>query len=117
MTTPTPGRGPSRGRPPRPLDLCEALQPIAETLKAIAHPLRLRIIEILAGGERCVGEIVEALGAKPAITSQQLGLLRDKRVLRSRREGNRVFYRIEKRDVIGVIDCIRKASEADSGRA
>ncbi len=44
----------------------------AEVLKAIAHPVRLQIVELLDAEEMCVGDIVEALGGKQAITSQQL---------------------------------------------
>ena len=57
----------------------------AEVLKAVAHPLRLQIVEVLSEGEMSVGEIVEALGEKQAITSQQLNLMKDKGVLTSRR--------------------------------
>ena len=45
---------------------------VAEVLKAIAHPVRLQIVELLQAGEMCVGDIVKALGGKQAITSQQL---------------------------------------------
>ncbi|MHC4477290.1 MAG: ArsR/SmtB family transcription factor, partial [Planctomycetota bacterium] len=48
----------------------ESARNVAEVLKAVAHPARLRVIELLEGGEKCVGEIVEALGEKQAITSQ-----------------------------------------------
>ena len=43
-----------------------------EVLKAIAHPVRLQIVELLQAKEMCVGNIAEALGGKQAITSQQL---------------------------------------------
>jgi len=57
----------------------------AEVLKAVAHPIRLQIVEVLQDGERCVGDIVEALGEKQAITSQQLNIMKNKGVLASRR--------------------------------
>jgi ArsR family transcriptional regulator len=85
---------------------------VARTLKAVAHPKRLRILEVLEGGERSVGDIVEATGAKPAITSQQLGLMRDRGILEARREGNHVFYRIGNPHVLEVIECIRRSCEA-----
>jgi ArsR family transcriptional regulator len=96
----------------RPVELIDyaVLGPVADVLKAVAHPVRLRITEVLAGGELCVSEIMEALGTKPAITSQQLGRMRDKGVLESRREGNRVYYRVTNPHVVQVIDCIRKAA-------
>ena len=78
----------------------------AEVLKAVAHPLRLQIVEVLAQGELNVGEIVEAVGEKQAITSQQLNLMKDKGVLASRRDGARVYYRIENPNVTRVLGCV-----------
>mgnify|MGYP001350342324 CR=1 FL=1 len=78
----------------------------AEVLKAVAHPLRLMIVEALQNGERSVGEIVEALGEKQAITSQQLNLMKDRGVLAARREGAKVFYRIQNPNVIRVLNCV-----------
>ncbi len=78
----------------------------AEVLKAVAHPLRLQIVEILEGGERSVGEIADALGEKQAITSQQLNLMKDKGVLASRREGAKVYYHIENPNVVRVLGCV-----------
>jgi len=78
----------------------------AEVLKAVAHPLRLQIVEVLASGERSVGDIVAALGEKQAITSQQLNLMKDKGVLASRREGAKVYYRIENPNVVRVLGCV-----------
>ena len=78
----------------------------AEVLKAVAHPLRLLIVEALQNGERSVGDIMDALGEKQAVTSQQLNLMRDRGVLASRREGAKVFYRILNPNVIRVLDCV-----------
>ena len=78
----------------------------AEVLKAVAHPLRLQIVEVLAQGELSVGEIVEAVGEKQAITSQQLNLMKDKGVLASRRDGVRVYYRIENPNMTRVLGCV-----------
>ena len=78
----------------------------ADVLKAVAHPLRLQIVEVLQDGERSVGEIMDALGEKQAITSQQLNLMKDRGVLASRREGAKVFYRIQNPNVIRVLNCV-----------
>ncbi len=85
----------------------ETLDRVAHTLKAVAHPLRLRIIELLEDREMCVSDLIDALGTKPAITSQQLGLMKDRGVLASRRDGNRVYYRVSNPSVVRVIGCIR----------
>jgi len=62
-------------------------QHVAEVLKALAHPVRLRIVELLVAGPMCVGDIARKLGEKQAITSQQLNMMKDKGVLGCRRNG------------------------------
>lgn len=79
---------------------------VVEVLKAVAHPIRLQIVELLQAKEMCVGDIVEALGGKQAITSQQLNMMKAKGILSCRRDGARVYYRIENRSVIKLLDCI-----------
>ena len=79
---------------------------VAEVLKAVAHPVRLQIVELLQAGEMCVGDIVQALGGKQAITSQQLNMMKDKGVLGCRRDGARVYYHIENKNVIRLLHCI-----------
>jgi len=79
---------------------------VAEVLKAVAHPARLQIVELLAPGEMCVGDIVQALGEKQSITSQQLNMMKDKGVLGSRRDGMKVYYHIENKNVIKLLRCV-----------
>lgn len=79
---------------------------VAEVLKAVAHPVRLQIVELLAQKEMCVGDIVDALGGKQAITSQQLTMMKDKGVLGCRRDGAKVYYRIENKNVIKLLHCV-----------
>lgn len=86
----------------------EVLEHAAETLKAVAHPVRMRIVDLLGRcGEMNVGELVEALDAKPAITSQQLGLMKDRGIVACRRDGNKVYYRLANANLMRVLDCIR----------
>jgi len=79
---------------------------VAEVLKAVAHPVRLQIVELLEAKEMCVGDIVTALGVKQAITSQQLNMMKDKGVLNCRRNGTKVYYRIENKNVVRLLHCI-----------
>ncbi len=88
---------------------------VAEVLKALAHPIRLQIVELLKDGEMCVGDIVKALGEKQAITSQQLNMMKDKGVLSSRRDGAKVYYRIENKNVIRLLHCIYDHCEQKKG--
>lgn len=85
----------------------QAIQQAAAMLKCIGHPIRLKIIELLdQEGEQNVTAIYEALEIEQAVASQHLNLMRDKRILASRREGVNVFYRIDDTRVTQVIDCI-----------
>ena len=84
------------------------LQQAAEILKALGHPLRLRIVELLERRELTVTELRRALGAPQAHTSQQLGRLRVLGLVRTRRDGNRVYYSIANPAVIKVVHCLRK---------
>ncbi|MBN1437522.1 MAG: helix-turn-helix transcriptional regulator [Sedimentisphaerales bacterium] len=81
-------------------------QKVARVLKAIAHPVRLQIIELLESGEMCVGQIVDALHAKYPITSQQLNTMCDRGVLTQRRDGAKVFYRILNPSVSDLLQCL-----------
>ncbi len=88
---------------------------VAEVLKAIAHPVRLQIVELLQSGEMRVGDIVEALGGKQAITSQQLNMMKAKGVLSCRRDGARVYYQIENKNVIKLLRCVYDHCEHKKG--
>ena len=79
---------------------------VASVLKALAHPVRLKIADLLESGEKCVNEIVESVGGKQSITSQQLNMMKDKGVLSCRREGAKVYYRIENPNVIRLLNCV-----------
>ena len=79
---------------------------VAEVLKAVAHPVRLQIVELLEAKEMCVGDIVKALDGKQVITSQQLNMMKDKGVLNCRRNGTKVYYRIENKNVVRLLHCI-----------
>ena len=66
----------------------------AEFFKALAHPLRIRILEVLVSREHSVAEIQRAVGAEQSSVSQQLALLRAKDIVRARKEGTTVYYTI-----------------------
>jgi ArsR family transcriptional regulator len=81
----------------------------AAVLKAVAHPLRLRIVELLESGEKSVTELKDLLGVTQPLTSQHLSQMRMRGVLGSRREGTLVYYSIANPDVVKVIHCIRRS--------
>ena len=74
-----------------PLDMA---QDLAEMFKALSDPTRLRIITALAQGEVCVHELSEALGMSQSAVSHQLRLLRHQGLVRGRREGRHIYYRL-----------------------
>jgi ArsR family transcriptional regulator len=66
----------------------------AELLKALASPLRLRILDALRDGEKNVCELMDALGACQSTVSCHLGVLRTSGLVLDRREGTSVYYRV-----------------------
>jgi DNA-binding transcriptional ArsR family regulator len=66
----------------------------AEFFKALAHPLRIRILELLLEGERSVQELQRALGVDQPIVSQQLAILRAKNIVEPRKQGAAVRYAV-----------------------
>lgn len=77
-----------------------------EELKALAHPLRLRILKVLCQGERNVGEVEEASGISQPSLSQQLAILRQAGLVSTRREGKLVFYGVERTAFAQILQCL-----------
>ena len=67
----------------------------ARCLKAMSHPLRLKILCVLGNNEVSVQDIVERVGTSQSNISQHLSILREKNILGSKKEANRVFYYID----------------------
>ena len=72
----------------------EDVERASRSLKAISHPLRLKILCVLGDQEYSVQDIVSCVGTSQSNISQHLAILRDKGVLASRKDANRVFYRV-----------------------
>ncbi|WP_228242777.1 helix-turn-helix transcriptional regulator [Porphyrobacter sp. GA68] len=68
---------------------------LVDALKALAHPLRLRVMRALIAAERSVGQIEEAAGIGQPTLSQQLAVLRRAGLVRTRKEAKLVYYRID----------------------
>ena len=80
----------------------------AEFFRALAHPARIRVLEILSKGERSVQELQEALGLDQPLVSQQLAVLRNKNIVTSRKEGTTVRYLIRDPLVGELLDVARR---------
>jgi DNA-binding transcriptional ArsR family regulator len=86
----------------------EHIEQAARALKAMAHPLRLKILCVLGNVESSVQEIVEAVGTSQSNISQHLAILRDKGVLRARKDANRVYYRVSDERTLQLIGMMRE---------
>jgi DNA-binding transcriptional ArsR family regulator len=101
---------PSRRSSPT-LSTPETAQPIseikAELFKALAHPGRIRVLEVLADGERSVGELQPLVGIELSHLSQQLAVLRRAGLVSSRKEGSSVIYAVKDPLVVELLQTAR----------
>ncbi|MHC4237959.1 MAG: ArsR/SmtB family transcription factor [Planctomycetota bacterium] len=79
----------------------------AEIAKAMAHPVRVGVLEYVKDGEQCVCDIAEAVGTERSNLSKHLSMMVAAGVLTSRKEGLKVFYRIKTPCVIRFLDCLK----------
>lgn len=80
----------------------------AELFKALGHPLRIRILELLGDGEVSVRELLRELEVEASTASQQLGILRARGIVESRRSDGTVFYRIRDPLISDLLDVGRR---------
>ena len=78
----------------------------AEILAAAGHPIRLAIIDLLAGGEKCVCEIVEQVAAERSNVSRHLAVLLKAGVVENRKEGLKVIYSLKTPCIMGFLSCV-----------
>jgi ArsR family transcriptional regulator len=95
----------------------EALARIAHRLKAMADPTRLHILQLLAPGELCVGDLVSQLGCTQANVSKHLGVLRAAGLVRPRRDGMNVYYAVEEPAALEVCQLMCGCVEREATRA
>jgi DNA-binding transcriptional ArsR family regulator len=89
---------PDRGRASLPISEIKA-----ELFKALAHPARIRVLEVLTEGERSVGEMQPMIGLEASHLSQQLAVLRRARLVTTRKEGAAVVYAIKDPDLVELL--------------
>ena len=80
----------------------------SRALKAMSHPLRLKILCTLGDQEVSVQDIVEHVGTSQSNISQHLAILRDKGILASRKDANRVYYRVSDARTLKLIGMMRE---------
>jgi DNA-binding transcriptional ArsR family regulator len=86
----------------------EDIREASEALKAMAHPLRLKILCLIGQDELMVQQIVEAVGTSQSNISQHLAVMRERGLLASRKEANKVFYRIDDPRILKLIGLMRE---------
>ncbi len=100
------------GRMPTPRD--ELFRLHASVCKGLADPKRLLLIDALRDGEMAVGELCDATGIVQANASQHLAILRDKGLVKSRRDGQRVYYSLASPKIIVAVDLLRDVMSEQS---
>jgi DNA-binding transcriptional ArsR family regulator len=80
----------------------------ADFFRALAHPVRIRILEVLGTGEHSVQELQEALGLEQPVVSQQLAILRAKNIVTPRKVGTTVLYALSDRLITKLLSVARE---------
>ncbi len=79
----------------------------ANILKAMAHPIRWKILCVLGESELTVGEIIEKVGTTQSNVSQHIDILRNKDIIHSRKDGNRVYCRVRNKELQELVENMR----------
>lgn len=86
----------------------------AQVVKALAHPLRLQIIDLLSNQEEmCVCELVAALKCDQPTVSKHLNLMKGAGIIRSRKEGNKMLYQLCMPCAVNFLSCIDRVLQHD----
>jgi ArsR family transcriptional regulator len=80
----------------------------AEFFKALAHPLRIRILDVLRSGEVSVNDLCARLGAEQTTVSQQLAVLRNRSIVIGRKDGSSVYYSVHDPAIFRLLDVARE---------
>ncbi len=89
----------------------DKLELAASKLRAIAHPMRIAIIDLLNEKQLSVTEIYEKLDIEQASASHHLNILKSKGVLASRRTGKKIFYSLKSQTLSEIIECINRCND------
>lgn len=81
----------------------------SDFLRAISHPTRIAVLDILRDGEQCVCHMEAMIGLRQASISQQLMILREAGIVAVRRDGLNIYYRVTKPQVFQILDAVDAA--------
>lgn len=93
----------------------DALGDAAECLKTLAHPHRLRMVQMLLQGKFTVGELAEACDLAPAMASEHLRLMQRCGFLDSERDGRKVFYAVAEPALAKILACVESRFGVSEG--
>lgn len=80
----------------------------AEISKTLAHPLRLAILHNLKGGEKTVNQLTQTIGASQSNISQHLAILRQRQIVKTRKDGTNIYYRVASPKISQACDMVRE---------
>jgi DNA-binding transcriptional ArsR family regulator len=86
----------------------EQIERMARSMRAIAHPLRLKMLCVLGEHELSVQDVVEAVGTSQSNVSQHLAILREKGILKARKNANRVYYSVSDQRILQLLLTMRE---------
>jgi DNA-binding transcriptional ArsR family regulator len=89
------------------------VEAVADVFNLLGDPTRVRLVDALSHGERCVCDLASLVGLSESAVSHQLRLLRASRLVRVRREGRHSYYSLDDHHVIGLLHDTRKHVEED----
>ena len=85
----------------------EHVESVAETFRVLGDPTRIRILEALGAGERCVTDLAAQVHMSESAVSHQLRLLRTMRLVRVRRDGRQAFYAVDDHHILELLEQVR----------
>jgi DNA-binding transcriptional ArsR family regulator len=88
-----------------------SVEAVAEVFKLLGDPTRVRLVDALTHGERCVCDLASLAGLSESAVSHQLRLLRAARLVRVRRSGRQAYYSLDDHHVVGLLHDTRKHVE------
>lgn len=89
----------------------------AEIMKALAHPARLLIVDMLADkGECCVCDLTKVIGSDTSTVSRHLAELKNVGIVRSEKRGQMVYYRLHVKCIVRVFECIKSVAKSNANR-
>jgi DNA-binding transcriptional ArsR family regulator len=91
---------------PKNLVPMERLEEAAECLRTLAHPHRLRMVQMLLHGEYMVGELADACGIPSHMASEHLRLMKDRGLLAYERRGRCIYYRVAEQGLASIMGCV-----------